>query len=60
MKQTFLLRRDAATGDNNLLIASTSANSDAPAVCVSSESFLEKRGRDGEFGTLYKDSGGLL
>ncbi|CAM9114381.1 unnamed protein product [Laminaria digitata] len=47
-EKIFLLRRDAATGGNGLLIGSTSVESDGPAACVSSESFLEKRGRNGE------------
>lgn len=48
-EKTFLLRRDAATGQSNLLIGPTSEKSDTSAVCVSSESFLEKRGRAGLF-----------
>lgn len=50
--QIFLLRRDAATGGNGLLIGSTSVESNGPAACVSSESFLEKRGRNGELSAV--------
>ena len=50
-KQIFL-RRDAATRESNLLVAHTSAKNEAPPVCVSSEAFLEKRGRGGEFREL--------
>lgn len=52
VEQIFLLRRDATTEQNNVPMGSTSEESDTPAVCVSSESFLEKRGRAGEFLTV--------
>lgn len=46
--QTFLIRQSAAEGEKDC--EDVLSGDDAPPVCVSSESFLEKRGRGGEFG----------